>query len=87
MTPLSREGNVVDFNARSRRAVLNAGLWSLVDTDRVEPDAEHIITLLSRMGDIADAYRFGHTDISDEMLKVAASALAFVEAREQERAG
>lgn len=71
-------GEIRDINEYSRRAMLNAALWSLVGTERDEPDHDRIVTLGDRFGDVCAAWRFGHKDIDGELLQLAATALAMV---------
>ena len=75
----SGTAGVTDIHRNARRNMLNAAVWSLVDTERVEPDHDRLITLGARLGEVCDAWRFGHRDLDGELLKLAATALAFVE--------
>lgn len=71
--------NVVRID-RSGRAVIFAGVGSLMDTERDGTDEERIVYLGSRLGEVCDAWRYGNTDIDGELMLLAATALAMVEA-------
>ena len=77
-----------DFNTAARRSLLNAHLWQLVDHEPAwaTADDERLALLCERIGDVAGAYLRGHTDIEGEIQKVAATALAWLDALGQERA-
>jgi hypothetical protein len=75
-------------NDTSRRAMLLAAIGSLVDDEPgwANTDDMRSNLLSSRTGDVAHAYLCAHTDIEGELMKVAATALAWLEAIQRERA-
>ena len=65
----------------SRRVAVLLSLAPLMDELANEPvvDSERLALLVSRVGEIADAYRFGHSNITDAFQRLAAAAAWCVE--------
>jgi hypothetical protein len=75
-------------NDMARRGILLAAIGSLVDNEPGWADTDDMRSALlqSRTGDVAHAYLCAHVDIEGELMKVAATALAWLEAIQRERA-
>lgn len=65
-------------NDVARRVALNVAL-DAVPIAVPADDSDRIILLNSLLGDIADAYRFGHKNITDEYQRLAAAARRILE--------
>jgi hypothetical protein len=75
-------------NDMARRGMLLASIGQLADHQPPLVDADDLrLALLSeRVGEVGAAYWRGHTDIEGELQKVAATALAWLEAIQRDRA-
>lgn len=74
--------NVVDFNAKSRRALINGQAWihaTNIPESLTATDEDALALAISRLGDVAAAHLHGHTIGADEWLQLAAVALARVD--------
>ena len=73
----------------ARRVALLHAISADVDAvsdSEVERDADRIALVQSHLGEIADAYRFGHKDIDEEWTRLLAAVWAVREAIERGRA-
>lgn len=82
---VTRSNPTDDF---ARRSILLAQFGALADVEPplVDSDDLRLALLTERCGEVASAYWRGHTDIEGELQKVAATALAWLEAILRERA-
>lgn len=83
----TREGSATAPRAadtRLRRGTLSWRLWQQVDLepDDIRTDADRLIRLMARLGEASVAYDSAHTDIDGEIMAVAVTALAWLEARQ-----
>jgi hypothetical protein len=84
-----------DRNTMARRVMVANALVSLIPGERAAVRATNDFAgndpawharLGRHMGDVADALAYGNTPIEDELLKLAASAMAWLDEIQQEKA-
>lgn len=75
-------------NDIARRQMLLTAVGTLVDHEPplVDSDDLRLALLSERVGEVGAAYWRGHVDIEGELMKVAATAVAWLLAIERERA-
>lgn len=70
-------------NDVARRVMVQQQVAAMIphEPPNVTTDPDRLALLQSRLGDIADAFLYGHKDIDGEVLRLVASAQAWVEYR------
>lgn len=72
----------------ARRAAIQHAVTARLDAEppSVTTDAERLALAQARLGEIADAFLWGHTDIDNQVLRLMATLQSWAEARAREAA-